>query len=411
MSIRGKHILLGVCGSIAAYKAAFLVRLFVKSGAHVQVVMTPDATQFITPLTLATLSGNPVLVDYFDAATGTWNNHVHLALAADAIVVAPASANTLAKFAQGLCDNLLCAVYLSAKSPVFIAPAMDLDMWAHGSTQANIARLRSYGNRIIPPGQGELASGLEGEGRLAEPEDILATLEAYFGETQPLAGKKALVTAGPTYEALDPVRYIGNHSSGKMGYALAARLSLLGADVTLVSGPTHLKPPAGVTYIAVTSAGEMLDACLTHFAQSAITVMSAAVADYTPTTVADRKIKKGDDAGMIIELTRTTDILATLGQRKQKGQVLVGFALETHDELDHAKEKLQKKNLDFIVLNSARDEGAGFANDTNKITIIDRNGSMEAFGLKPKQDVARDICARIIPLLETSAGSNPGGPA
>ncbi|SEL42644.1 bifunctional phosphopantothenoylcysteine decarboxylase/phosphopantothenate--cysteine ligase CoaBC [Parapedobacter koreensis] len=400
MSVRGKHILLGVCGSIAAYKAAFLVRLLVKDGARVQVVMTPDATQFITPLTLSALSGNPVFVDYFDASTGEWNNHVHLALDADAVVVAPASANTLAKFAHGLCDNLLCAIYLSAKSPVFVAPAMDLDMWAHGSTQANITRLQSFGNRIIPPGHGELASGLKGEGRLAEPEEILAALNEYFDDNRPLAGKKALVTAGPTYEAIDPVRFIGNHSSGKMGYALAAELLQLGADVTLVSGPTHLVPPAGAAHIAVTSAGEMLDACLALFPQTTITIMSAAVADYTPKTVADKKIKKGEEEGLTIELTKTADILATLGQRKQNEQVLVGFALETHDEQAHAVDKLHRKNLDFIVLNTIRDEGAGFAGDTNKITIIDRNGSVEAFDLKPKRDVARDICSRIIQLLE-----------
>ena len=401
MSVRGKRILLGICGSIAAYKSALLTRLLVKAGAQVQIVMTPDATQFITPLTLSTLSGNPALVAYFDATTGEWNNHVHLALAADAIVVAPASANTLAKFAHGLCDNLLSAVYLSAKCPVFLAPAMDLDMWAHGSTQSNIDRLRSFGNRIIPPGNGELASGLSGEGRLAEPEEIVAALDGYFSDGQPLAGKKALVTAGPTYEAIDPVRYIGNHSSGKMGYALATELLRLGADVTLVSGPTHLSPPKGAKHIAVTSAAEMLEACLAHFPHTDITVMSAAVADYTPQTVADRKIKKTEGELLSIELTKTTDILASLGQRKREGQILVGFALETHDEQANALDKLRKKNLDFIVLNSMRDEGAGFAGDDNKVTIISRNGDPEVFDLKPKSEVARDICTRIIRLLES----------
>lgn len=401
MGIRGKHVLLGVCGGIAAYKSAHLTRLLVKAGAKVRVVMTPDAKNFITPLTLSTLSGNPVRVDYFDPASGEWNNHVHLALAADAIVVAPASANTLAKFSQGLCDNLLCAVYLSAKSPVFLAPAMDLDMWKHESTQSNIARLKSFGNHIIPPADGELASGLTGTGRLAEPEEILAVLHAFFSTALPLSGKRALVTAGPTYEAIDPVRYIGNHSSGKMGYAIASCLADLGADVTLVSGPTVLSTPAGVKSVSVTSASEMLDACLANFAESDITVMSAAVADYKPKVAAERKIKKNEGQGFTIELVKTTDILSTLGQRKRAEQILVGFALETHDEQIHAVEKLQKKNLDFIVLNSMRDEGAGFAGDTNKITIIDQKRNVESFELKSKAEVARDICTRIIALLQS----------
>lgn len=398
MALRGKHVLLGVCGSIAAYKAALLTRLLVKAGADVQVIMTPDATHFITPLTLATLSGNPVLVDYFNPSTGEWSNHVQLALAADALLVAPTSANTLAKFANGICDNLLCAVYLSAKSPVFLAPAMDLDMWAHRSTQANVDRLRRLGSRIIPPGTGELASGLNGEGRLAEPDEILAVLNGYFAADAPLMGKKALVTAGPTYEAIDPVRYIGNHSSGKMGYALAAELIRLGADVTLVSGPTQLTPPLGANYVSVTSASEMHEACLAHFSKAAITIMSAAVADYTPKSVSDQKIKKQGDKGLNIELIKTVDILAELGQLKRKDQILVGFALETNDEQAHAAEKLHRKNLDFIVLNSLRDAGAGFAGDSNKITIMDQN-TTETFDLKPKTEVAHDICSRIIQLL------------
>ena len=398
MSVRGKHILLGICGSIAAYKSAYLTRLLVKAGAHVQVVMTPGAAQFITPLTLATLSGNPVLVDYFNVKSGEWNNHVQLALDADAIVVAPASANTLAKFANGLCDNLLCAIYLSAKSAVFLAPAMDLDMWAHGSTQSNIGKLKSFGNYLIPPGRGALASGLSGEGRLAEPEEILAALDHHFGKDRPLAGKKALVSAGPTYEAIDPVRYIGNHSSGKMGYAIASQLLLLGAEVTLVSGPSGLVPPAGVNVVRVTSAAEMLAACQSHFPLSDITVMSAAVADYTPKAVADQKIKKAD-SHLILELVKTTDILATLGKSKRNGQILVGFALETQDEETNAQDKLHRKNLDFIVLNSMRDEGAGFAGDTNKVTIIGKNGDKEVFGLKSKEEVAKDICSRVIRLL------------
>ncbi|PPL01742.1 bifunctional phosphopantothenoylcysteine decarboxylase/phosphopantothenate--cysteine ligase CoaBC [Parapedobacter indicus] len=398
MSVGGKHILLGVCGSIAAYKSAHLTRLLVKAGASVQVVMTPDATQFITPLTLATLSGNPVLVDYFDAKSGEWNNHVQLALDADALLVAPASANTLAKFAHGGCDNLLCAIYLSAKSPVFIAPAMDLDMWAHGSTRSNISRLRSFGNHIIPPANGALASGLSGEGRLAAPEEILAALTAHFGEGLPLAGKKALVSAGPTYEAIDPVRYIGNHSSGKMGYAIASKLRNLGADVTLVSGPSALVRPEGVTFFPVTTAAEMLEACLRYFPSADITIMSAAVADYTPKTVADQKIKKAEQH-LTLELVKTTDILATLGKSKRNDQILVGFALETQNEQANALEKLRRKNLDFIVLNSMRDEGAGFAGNENKVTLIDKNGDREAFELKPKEDVAGDICSRVIRLL------------
>lgn len=399
MSVRGKHILLGVCGSIAAYKSAHLTRLLVKAGAHVQVVMTPDATQFITPLTLATLSGNPVLVDYFDAKSGEWNNHVQLALKADAILVAPASANTLAKFAHGSCDNLLCAIYLSAKSPVFVAPAMDLDMWAHGSTQSNISRLQSFGNHLIPPGKGELASGLNGEGRLAEPEEILSALSTYFAEERPLAGKKTLVSAGPTYEAIDPVRYIGNHSSGKMGYAIASQLLLLGAEVTLVSGPSSLTPPQGANVVQVTSAAEMLAACQSHFPLSDITIMSAAVADYTPKAVADQKIKKAEHH-LTLELVKTTDILATLGKSKRNDQILVGFALETQDEVANAVDKLHRKNLDFIVLNSMRDEGAGFAGDRNKVTLIDKQGNKEVFELKSKVEVAKDICSRVIHLLD-----------
>lgn len=398
MSVGGRHILLGICGSIAAYKSAHLTRLLVKAGAHVQVVMTPDAAQFITPLTLATLSGNPVLVDYFDAKSGEWNNHVQLALDADAILIAPASANTLAKFANGLCDNLLCAVYLSAKSPVFLAPAMDLDMWAHDSTRSNISRLQSYGNHIIPPGNGELASGLSGEGRLAEPEEIFATLQVYFGEGLPLAGKKALVSAGPTHESIDPVRYIGNHSTGKMGYAIANQLLRLGADVTLVSGPSGLTPPERATFIPVTSAAEMLEACRSHFPMADITVMSAAVADYTPKVTADQKIKK-TESHLTLELVKTTDILATLGKAKRNDQILVGFALETQDEVANAVDKLHRKNLDFIVLNSMRDAGAGFASDSNKVTIIDKNDNREAFELKSKGEVAKDICSRVIRLL------------
>lgn len=399
MGIQGKHILLGVCGSIAAYKTAHLIRLLIKEGASVQVIMTPSAAHFITPLTLSTLSGNPVLIADFNARTGEWHNHVNLALQADVILVAPASANTLGKFANGLCDNLLCEVYLSAKCPVFIAPAMDLDMWAHPSTQTNIRRLQQAGNRLIPPGNGALASGLQGEGRLAEPEEILASLVLYFTSTRPLAGKKALVTAGPTHEPIDPVRYIGNHSSGKMGYALAQELSQLGASVTLVSGPSNLSVPDGIDLVSVTTAVEMLAQCMTRFAGTDITIMSAAVADYTPNTRATHKIKKNADK-LTIELKKTTDILATLGKQKSPSQILVGFALETQDELANAKTKLRRKNLDFIVLNSMQDVGAGFAGDYNKITILYQNGKIEPFGLKSKPEVAVDICSRVMALLK-----------
>lgn len=400
--IEGKKVLLGVCGSIAAYKAAFLTRLLVKAGAHVQIVMTPDATHFISPLTLSTLSGEPVLMEYFDGKTGSWNNHVHLAAEADLILIAPASANTIGKFANGLCDNLLSAVYLSAKSPVFIAPAMDLDMWAHPSTKRNIDTLLGYGNIIIPPGSGELASGLHGDGRLAEPEEILELVTSFFsGQRRPLQGKRVLVTAGPTYEAIDPVRYISNHSSGKMGIALAKKLVALGADVTLVHGPITIPIPSGVQAHAVRSAADMLEACLSYFANTDITVMSAAVADYSPATVADQKIKK-ETGDMTLTLAKTQDILFELGKRKKEGQLLVGFALETENEQTNALAKLRKKNLDLIVLNSLKDEGAGFAGDTNKVTIIDRHEQAHSYPVKSKDDVAADICQHILNILHSS---------
>ncbi|MGM1429430.1 bifunctional phosphopantothenoylcysteine decarboxylase/phosphopantothenate--cysteine ligase CoaBC [Sphingobacterium lactis] len=398
MPLRDKHIVIAVSGSIAAYKIATLVRLLKKAGASIQVLMTEEATQFITPLTLSTLSGNPVLVDYYDPKTGEWNNHVHIAQAADLILIAPATANTLAKCAQGLCDNLVQAVYLSAKSPVYIAPAMDLDMWIHPAVKNNIALLESYGNLIIQPGNGELASGLVGEGRLAEPEEILDFISMNLEQDLPLKGKKALVSAGPTYEAIDPVRFIGNHSSGKMGYAIAGQLAKLGAEVTLVSGPTALTTPKGVRKIDVKSAQQMLDACAEHFPAADITVMSAAVADYTPTEVADQKIKKKAE-DFSIALQKTTDILATLGAQKRPDQVLVGFALETNNELENAKDKLKRKNLDFIVLNSMQDKGAGFAHDTNKVTVIQKDGQVMAFDLKSKEEVAIDICHLILQQL------------
>jgi len=396
----GKNIIIGVCGSIAAYKSATLVRRLVKSGANVQVVMTPDATNFITPLTLSTLSKNPVHAQYFDPETGEWDNHVALGLWADVMIVAPTSANTLAKMANGLCDNLLMAVYLSAKCPVYFAPAMDLDMWKHTATQENIERLQSFGNVLIPPGNGELASGLHGEGRMAEPEEIV---DFVFGDIQqklPLNGKKVMVTAGPTYEAIDPVRFIGNHSSGKMGFAIADELALLGAEVTLIAGPTsQISKHSSIKRLDVTSAAQMLDACLKAFENTDACVMSAAVADYTPATVADQKIKK-QDSGFSIDLKKTTDILNELGKQKKTGQVLAGFALETNDEEKNAIDKLQRKNLDFIVLNSLNDAGAGFKKDTNKITIIDKHLHKTAYDLKTKDEVARDICKKIIELIK-----------
>lgn len=395
MSLKDKNIVLGVCGSIAAYKIASLIRLLIKEGAHVQVIMTREATQFITPLTLSTLSNKPVLVDYYDPKTGEWNNHVHLGLHADLMLIAPLSANTLAKLANGMCDNLLTAVYLSAKCPVYVAPAMDLDMWIHPSTKRNISLLESYSNIIIPPGKGELASGLNGEGRLAEPEDIVNFLKESLTTIRPLQGKKALVTAGPTYESIDPVRFIGNHSSGKMGYAIAHELRLLGAEVTLVSGPTSLASIEDITTIRVQSAQQMYEATSKYFSTSDIIIMSAAVADYMPISVANQKIKKKAE-DFTIELKKTIDILGTLGQLKTAKQILVGFALETNNELENANDKLRRKNADMIVLNSMQDKGAGFGTDTNKVTVINRKGETIAFELKSKNEVAKDICQLVV---------------
>ncbi|MFD0752329.1 bifunctional phosphopantothenoylcysteine decarboxylase/phosphopantothenate--cysteine ligase CoaBC [Mucilaginibacter calamicampi] len=397
--LEGKNIVLGVCGSIAAYKSATLVRLLVKAGANVQVVMTPDAANFITPLTLSTLSKKPVLNDYFKPDTGEWNNHVEVGLWADFMLIAPASANTLAKMATGLCNNLLTAIYLSAKCPVYFAPAMDLDMWKHASTTQNVSKLQSFGNILIQPGSGELASGLHGEGRMAEPEEIVDFLINDIKKAFPLNGKQVLVTAGPTFEAIDPVRFIGNHSSGKMGFTIADELAKLGADVTLISGPSaQTSKQRSVKRIDVTSAAEMLDACLHNFENSKICVMSAAVADYTPVIVASQKIKK-QDGGLVIETKKTTDILKTLGGMKKPGQLLVGFALETNNEEENAFGKLKSKNLDLIVLNSLNDAGAGFKGDTNKITIIDSKLGKTVFNLKNKDEVARDICAKILTLV------------
>jgi phosphopantothenoylcysteine decarboxylase/phosphopantothenate--cysteine ligase len=397
--LEGKKIVLGVCGSIAAYKSATLIRLLVKAGAEVQVIMTADAASFITPLTLATLSKKPVLVKYFEPDTGTWNNHVELGLWADLFLIAPASANTLAKLANGQCDNLLTAAYLSAKCPVYFAPAMDLDMWRHPATLSNVQKLQSYGNILLQPGTGELASGLHGEGRMAEPEEILNFIVGDVTKTLSLNGKHILVTAGPTYEAIDPVRFIGNHSSGKMGFAIAHELAIQGAKVTLVTGPTaQVSNHAGITRVDVITAAEMLDAALPYFETADACIMSAAVADYTPVTVASQKIKKQDETFNIV-LKKTTDILRVLGERKRRGQYLIGFALETQNEEQNAIDKLRKKNLDLIVLNSLNDTGAGFKLDTNKITIIDSSLNKTTFDTKSKAEVAADICRHIVALF------------
>lgn len=398
--LKNKNIILGVCGSIAAYKSAILVRLFIKSGANVRVILTADAANFITPLTLATLSKNPVYTQYFDAQTGVWSNHVELGLWADYMIIAPASANTLAKMANGICDNLLTAVYLSARCLVFFAPAMDLDMWKHESTQENITQLKRAGNMLISPNNGELASGLRGEGRMAEPEEIVSFLNDYLKKGLPLTGKKVLITAGPTYEAIDPVRFIGNHSSGKMGFALAEQMAALGAEVTLITGPTAEKAQSPLHRIDVVSAADMYTACMQAFPESDITIMSAAVADYTPADVAEHKIKK-TAASLSIELKKTTDILAELGHRKRPEQLLIGFALETHQEEEYARQKLQKKNLDLIVLNSLNDKGAGFKSETNKVTIFNRKLERITFSLRSKTEVAKDICNEILKLSAT----------
>jgi len=389
--LAGKKILLGVSGSIAAYKSVLLVRLLVKEGAVVKVIMTPSAHDFITPLTLATVSKNPVQTDFVKDSTGTWNNHVDSGLWADAFIIAPASANTLAKMASGICDNLLMAVYLSARCPVFFAPAMDLDMLRHPSTKSNIQKLISWGNHQIDPGHGELASGLTGTGRMAEPEEIITLLNNYFNTSLPLAGKHALVTAGPTHEALDPVRFIGNNSSGKMGYAIAEELAARGAKVTLVSGPTYLTVGnPQIKVLPVTSAEEMYQACIHNFSSTDITVLAAAVADYRPAVRADQKIKKSDTA-LHIELIKTRDIAAELGKVKRKEQFTVGFALETENEINNAEKKIAAKNFDLIVMNSLNDAGAGFGGDTNKITIIDKNNKATEYNLKSKKEVATDI--------------------
>ncbi|MGG9961470.1 bifunctional phosphopantothenoylcysteine decarboxylase/phosphopantothenate--cysteine ligase CoaBC [Ferruginibacter sp. SUN106] len=394
--LQGKKIILGITGSIAAYKTAVLVRLLVKQGAEVKVIMTTAAKDFVTPLVLSTLSKNDVLSDI--ANNDSWANHVMLGRWADIMLIAPLSCNTLAKMANGLCDNLLMAVYLSATCPVVVAPAMDEDMWHHTSTKDNLKKLSSFSNHIIPVANGELASGLIGEGRMAEPENIVEWLDHFFLNKLELKGKKILVTAGPTYEALDPVRFIGNHSSGKMGIALAAEMQSRGANVTLVLGPSIITAPENIEVIKVKSASEMYEACISRFDKMDIAVMSAAVADYTPVNIASEKIKKNDDS-FTIELTKTKDILKSLGEKKTDKQFLVGFALETNNEKAYALKKLQTKNADMIVLNSLNDIGAGFGHDTNKITIFDRGGKEYNFDTKSKQEVAKDIVNTIIKLL------------
>jgi phosphopantothenoylcysteine decarboxylase/phosphopantothenate--cysteine ligase len=394
--VKGKKIILGISGSIAAYKAAVLTRLLVKEGAEVKVIMTESAKDFITPLTLSTLSKHPVLSQFVKNEAGEWNNHVDLGLWADAMVIAPASANTLAKMAHGECDNLLLAVYLSARCPVFVAPAMDLDMLKHPSTQKNLQSLQGYGNHTIAPGHGELASGLVGTGRMAEPEEIVAQLNQFFSEKKKLSGKHALVTAGPTHEALDPVRFIGNNSSGKMGFAIAEALANAGAKVTLVTGPTQLTlSHPDIDIKNVTSAADMFEACKEVFPTTDISVLSAAVADYRPATVADQKIKKKDN-DLTLQLVKTHDIAAELGKQKKNGQFIVGFALETENEEQNAMKKIEAKNFDLIVLNSLNDKGAGFGHDTNKIKLIDKKGEVFEFSLKNKKEVATDIVNAIV---------------
>ena len=398
--LRNKHIILGITGSIAAYKAAYIIRGLVKKGAEVQVVITPSGKEFITPLTLSTLSSHPVISEFFSNLDGTWNSHVDLGLWADAMLIAPATASSIGKMAHGIADNMLITTYLSCKAPVFIAPAMDLDMFAHPSTQANLDLLRSYGNRIIEPASGELASHLVGKGRMEEPDWIIEVLEAYFVAKQTLQHKKILITAGPTYEKIDPVRFIGNYSSGKMGFALAEACAERGAEVTLVAGPVSVETHHPlIQRVNVESAEEMYQAAMAAFPASDAAILCAAVADYRPDQVATQKLKRETEGEMTLHLVPNKDIAASLGAIKRKEQVLVGFALETNDEAAHAADKLKRKNLDFIVLNSLRDAGAGFRCDTNKVTLLNQAGESKAFPLKSKQEVAADIVDELVNVL------------
>jgi len=394
--LKDKNVLIGITASIAAYKSAFLIREFIKKGANVRVIQTTESQQFITPLTLSTLSKNPVLVELTKEDGKIWNNHVEIGLWADLFVIAPVTAKTLSKMANGRCDNLLISTYLSAKCPVFFAPAMDLDMFKHQSTQENINKLVSYGNIYIPPSDGELASGLYGKGRMAEPVDIITSIEKTISDELPLQNKNILVTAGPTYESIDPVRFIGNYSSGKMGFSIADSAANLGANVTLISGPTKQKLiNSNINLINVISAKEMFERCTENFKQNEIIIMSAAVSDYTPKYILKNKIKKKSQ-NLNLELIKTKDILHALSKNKTPEQLLVGFALETTNEIENAKKKLFQKKIDFIVLNSLNDEGSGFENDTNKITIIDKNNKLHKFELKSKREVADDIINHII---------------
>lgn len=396
--MKGKKIVLGITGSIAAYKAAVLTRLLIKKGAEVQIVITPAGKEFITPITLSALTSKPVISEFFSQRDGTWHSHVDLGLWADAMLIAPATASTIGKMAHGIADNMLITTYLSMKAPVFVAPAMDLDMFAHPATQHNLDILRSYGNHIIEPTAGELASHLVGKGRMEEPENIVAVLEDFFQKNSSMAGKKILITAGPTYEKIDPVRFIGNYSSGKMGYALAEECAARGAEVTLVSGPVNLSVNhPNINRIDVESAEQMYNACMSHYPTSDAGILCAAVADFTPECVADKKIKREKD-DLTLNLKPTHDIAAALGKIKTDSQRLVGFALETNDETAHAQDKLKRKNFDFIVLNSLNDKGAGFRCDTNKITIID-SGKAEEYPLKTKKEVAADIIDKLDSIL------------
>jgi len=402
MDLAGKRIILGVTGSIAAYKAVYLLRLLIKEGAEVQVIMTPAAREFVGPVTFSALSGSTVLCDFFSSEGGDWNSHVEMGVSADLMLIAPVTATTLGKMANGVADNLLVTTYLSARCPVIVAPAMDMDMYQHPSTQRNLEILKGYGNLVIEPGQGELASGLEGPGRMKEPEEILNYIRQIKSEPskKKLLNKQVLVTAGPTHENIDPVRFIGNHSSGKMGFAIAEAFAAQGARVYLVTGPVSLEThAAGVEVIRVTSAAEMYERCSEVMDLMDVAVFNAAVSDYTPISAFGKKVKRGSDEWSI-QLEPTKDIAAEMGKRKSAGQVLVGFALETDNEVEHARLKLEKKNLDLMVLNSLQDSGAGFGTDTNRVTLIDRMGNIDKYELKPKAQVAGDLVQRVIKMLK-----------